>query len=63
MGWILFTAVDLYIGVIVLDTLIPTLPAEKHHRAKLARKVVVVLLAVSVFALVAMLVKRWSGWA
>jgi hypothetical protein len=61
MWWIIFTAVDLYIGVIVLDTLIPTLPAEKYHRAKVVRKVVVVLLALSVVSLAVVLVKRWSG--
>jgi hypothetical protein len=28
MWWIIFTAVDLYVGLVVLDTLIPSLPAE-----------------------------------
>ncbi len=63
MWWIVFTAVDLYIGLIVLDTLMPSLPAEKRHRAHLARKVVVVSIVLLAIALAAVLLKRWSAHA
>jgi hypothetical protein len=42
--WIVFNVVDLYIGLILLDGLMPSIPAEKLHRATKAKKVIVVLL-------------------
>ncbi len=60
MWWIVFTAVDLYIGLIVLDALMPSLPAEKRRRANAAKKVVVALLVLLAIALAAVLIKRWS---
>jgi hypothetical protein len=60
MWWIVFTAVDLYIGLIVLDTLIPSLPPEKRKRANVAKKIVVVLLVLLAIALAAVLMRRWS---
>ncbi|HKH98233.1 MAG TPA: hypothetical protein VJ999_03925 [Candidatus Sulfotelmatobacter sp.] len=45
MWWTLFTAVDLYIGVIVLDAMAPSLPPEKRARVRAARKVILGLLA------------------
>jgi uncharacterized membrane protein YidH (DUF202 family) len=60
MWWIVFTAVDLYIGLVVLDALIPSLPAEKRRRANVAKEIVVVLLVLLAIALAAVLIKRWS---
>jgi hypothetical protein len=60
MWWIVFTAVDLYIGLIVLDTMIPSLPAEKRRRAYLAKKVVVISLVALVIALAVVLIRRWG---
>ena len=60
MWWIVFTAVDLYIGLVILDALVPSLPAEKVPRIKLAKRVIVVLLVLSAIALVVVLIKRWS---
>jgi len=60
MWWIVFTAVDLYIGLIILDALVPSLPAEKVPRIKSAKKVIIVLLVLSAIALVVVLIKRWS---
>jgi hypothetical protein len=60
MWWIVFTAVDLYIGLVILDTLIPSLPAEKCYRANLAKKIIVVLLVLLAIALAAVLIRRWS---
>jgi hypothetical protein len=60
MWWIVFTAVDLYIGLVVLDALVPSLPAEKVPRIKSAKKVIIVLLVLSAIALLVVLIKRWS---
>jgi len=60
MWWIVFTAVDLYIGLVVLDALIPSLPAEKRGRAIYVKKVIVVLLVLLAIAPVAVLIRRWS---
>jgi hypothetical protein len=60
MWWIVFTAVELYIGLVVLDALMPSLSAEKRQRARVAKKVVVVLLVVLAIALAAVLIRRWN---
>jgi hypothetical protein len=59
MGWIAFAALDVYIGLIILEALIPSLPAEKLPRAKRARKAILASLAMLAVAFVGMLVKRW----
>jgi len=59
--WTLFTIVDLYIGVIVLDAMAPSLPPEKRVRVRAARKVILGLLAVSVIVLAAQIARRY-GW-
>ena len=59
MKWIVFAALDVYIGLIILEALIPSLPVEKLPRAKWARKVILALLAVLAAVFVGMLVKRW----
>jgi len=57
MGWIAFA--DVYIGVIILEALIPSLPAEKLPRAKRARKAILASLGALAIVFVGMLVKRW----
>ena len=59
MKWIAFAALDVYIGLIILEALIPSLPAEKLLRAKCARKAILASLAVLAAVFVGMLVKRW----
>lgn len=59
MGWIAFAALDVYIGLIILEALIPSLPAEKLPRAKRARKAILASLAMLAIAFVGVLVKRW----
>ena len=59
MGWIAFAALDVYIGLIILEALIRSLPAEKLPRAKRARKAILASLALLVAAFVGMLVRRW----
>ena len=58
MWWTLFTAVDLYVGLIVLDSLRPTLPPEKQKRLVVARKVILVLLALTAMVFVAQIMMR-----
>jgi hypothetical protein len=59
MKWIVFAALDVYIGLIILEALIPSLPAEKLPRAKRARKAILASLSVLAIAFVGMLLKRW----
>jgi hypothetical protein len=59
MKWIAFAALDVYIGLIILEALIPTLPAEKLPRAKLARKAVIASLILLAVVLVGLLVRYW----
>jgi len=59
MGWIAFAALDVYIGLIILEALIPSLPAEKLPRAKWARKAILASLTLLAIAFVGVLVKRW----
>jgi uncharacterized membrane protein (DUF485 family) len=61
MWWIAFTAVDLYICLIILEAMMPSLPAEKIGRAKVGRKIIVGSLAVLVIAFVVALVKRYTA--
>jgi len=64
MWWTIFTAADLYIGLIVLDAMAPSMPAEKLGRLRTARKVVLVLLAVSAIVLAVQGAHRlgWIHW-
>ena len=59
MKWIAFAGLDVYLGLIILEALIPSLPAEKLPRAKLARKAILASLALLATVFVGMLVKRW----
>ena len=59
MGWIAFVALDVYIGLIILEALIPSLAAEKLPRAKRARVAIITSLAVLTVVFMGMLVKRW----
>jgi len=55
MWWILFTAVDLYIGLVILKTMQPSVPAEKQKRLKIAEQVIVVLLGLTAVVFLAKL--------
>ena len=55
MWWILFTAADLYIGIIVLDAMASSIPPEKQRRLALVKKVLWVSIAVLAVAFVAKL--------
>jgi len=57
MWWILFTAVDLYIGLIVLKAMAPSLPPPKQKRLAVVEKVLWGAMAVLAVAFV---VKIWQ---
>jgi hypothetical protein len=56
--WTIFTAVDLYIGLIVLDSLAGTVPTEKRERLAIVRKVILGLLALTGIVLVVQIMHR-----
>ena len=58
MWWTIFTIVDLYIGLIVLDSLASSVPPEKIKRFQVTKKVILGLLLVSGIVLVLQLVRR-----
>ena len=59
MKWIAFAALDVYIGLIILEALIPSLPAERLPSAKRARVVILVSLGALAIAFIGFLIKRW----
>jgi len=60
MWWTIFTAADLYIGLIVLDAMAPSIPSEKLGRVRTARKVILALLAASAIVLAVQITHRLS---
>lgn len=61
MWWTIFTIVDLYIGVVVLDAMASSLPAEKLGRVRIVRRVVLALMAVCGVVLIVQISIRY-GW-
>jgi hypothetical protein len=59
MKWIAFAALDVYIGLIILEALISSLPPEKVAGAKRARVVMIAFLGMLAIAFVGLLIKRW----
>jgi hypothetical protein len=57
--WIAFAALDVYIGLIILEALIPSLPAEKLPSAKRARVVILRSLGMLATVFVGLLINRW----
>jgi len=51
--WIVFVAVDVYIGLVILDLLARSAPPEKMPRIRATRKIMIVALVVLAFAFVA----------
>ncbi len=56
MWWIIFTAIDLYIGLVIIKSLEPSLTPAKQRRAAIAEKVIIGSLIVCAAAIV---VKVW----
>jgi hypothetical protein len=61
MWWTIFTAADLYIGLIVIDAMAPSTPVEKLGRLRVARKVILALLVVSAIVLLLQIARR-QAW-
>jgi len=59
--WTIFTAADLYIGLIVLDAMAASIPQQKLPRLRIARRVVLALLIVSGVVLAGQIARR-CGW-
>ncbi len=56
MWWIVFAAVDVYIGLVVLDLLARSAPPEKMPRIRIARKIMIVTLVALAIAFAARIV-------
>ncbi len=61
MWWTLFAVADLYIGVIVLDAMAPTLPPEKLPRVRTVRNVLLGLTAVGAVVFLLQMARHY-GW-
>jgi hypothetical protein len=59
MKWIAFAALDVYVGLIILETMIPSLPAEKLLGAKRGRLIILACLGILAVAFVGLLIKHW----
>jgi hypothetical protein len=59
MKWITFAAPDVYIGLIMLEALIRSLPAEKLPSAKRVRVVILTSLGMLAVGFLGLLIKRW----
>ena len=59
MKWIAFAALDVYIGLIILEAMIPSLSAERLSKAKRARVVVLASLGMLAVTFMGLLIKRW----
>jgi hypothetical protein len=58
MWWIVFTAVDLYIGLVMLKVMAPSVPAEKKRRMMMAERVIYAGLALCAVAFAVKLIGR-----
>jgi hypothetical protein len=58
MWWIVFTAVDLYIGLVVLKVMAASVPPEKQRQSVIAERVIFVGLGLCAVAFVFKLVSR-----
>jgi hypothetical protein len=56
MWWIIFTAIDLYICLVIIKSLEPSLAPEKQRRAAMAEKAIIGSLLLCAVAIV---IKVW----
>ena len=61
VGWTIFTVVDLFIGVLLIDLMTTSVPAEKLQRVRIARNIGLGLLAASVIVLTVQILHRYAG--
>ena len=60
MGWTIFTAIDLWMGIFLLDMLSTTIPPEKLPRLRKVRRVILVLLVISIVVLLVQIATRYG---
>jgi len=61
VGWTIFTAIDLYIGVVLIDLISTTAAPEKLPRLRKARTLTLALLGISIVVLGIQIARRY-GW-
>ena len=61
MGWTIFTAIDLFVGALLLDLMTTSVPPEKLPRLRNARNVSLVLLGITIIVLLVQIAIR-HGW-
>lgn len=61
VGWTIFTVIDLFIGVLLIDLMTTSVPPEKLQRVRIARNVGLGLLAASVIVLTVQILHRHAG--
>jgi len=63
MGWTIFTAIDLFVGALLLDLMTTSVPPEKLPRLRTARNVSLALFGISIIVLLVQIAirHRWIG--
>ena len=61
VGWTIFTVIDLFIGVCLIDMISTTVPPERLPRLRKARNVTLILFGISVVILLIQIARR-QGW-
>ena len=61
MGWTIFTAIDLFVGALLLDLMTTSVPPEKLPRLRKARNISLALFGATVIVLLAQIADR-HGW-
>jgi hypothetical protein len=61
VGWTIFTAIDLFVGVLLLDLMTTSVPPEKLPRLRKARKISLALFGVTLLILLTQIAHR-HGW-
>lgn len=59
MGWTIFTAIDLYVSVLLIDLMSTSVPLEKLPRLRKVRKIALILLGMAVVVLVVQIARRY----
>lgn len=61
VGWTIFTAIDLFVGALLLDLMTTSVPPEKLPRLRTARNVSLALFGVALLILLAQIAHH-RGW-
>ena len=61
MGWTIFTAIDLFVGALLLDLMTTSVPPEKLARLRTARNVSLALFGITLLVLLAQIAYH-HGW-